>query len=124
MSDRMKKVFGFCLLIFCLAACFIPLFLSVNHAAMVFHGTEENQYALHDIQTEHNGMVNVNTANGEQLQTLPGIGQKYSLRIISEREKNGPYYYPEDLESVSGIGPQTLRKFRPMIDMRLSEGEN
>ena len=34
---------------------------------------------------------------------------------MEEREKNGPFYYPEDLMNVKGIGEKTLEKLLPHI---------
>jgi competence protein ComEA len=48
--------------------------------------------------------VNLNTATLEELMTLDGIGQKVAERILSFREKNGPFQNPEDLMMVKGVG--------------------
>ena len=45
-----------------------------------------------------------------ELDTLPGVGEVIAQRIIEEREENGPFYYPEDLMNVKGIGEKTLEK--------------
>ena len=87
--------------------------------------TGENRgWILETIETEKNGGIKINKADAETLQKLPGIGPAYAERMIAEERENGPYYYPEDLEGVSGIGPQTLERFRQMIDMTLDEGGN
>lgn len=39
-----------------------------------------------------------------------GVGEVIAQRIIEEREENGPFYYPEDLMNVKGIGEKTLEK--------------
>lgn len=54
------------------------------------------------------GLVNINTADAQTLQTLPGIGEKRARDIVADRAANGPYRYPEDLTRVSGIGEETL----------------
>ena len=56
------------------------------------------------------GPVAVNTADADELDTLPGVGEVIAQRIIEEREENGPFYYPEDLMNVKGIGEKTLEK--------------
>ena len=61
--------------------------------------------------------VAVNTATAAQLQRLPSIGPKTAARIISFREKNGPFARLEDLLEVKGIGPATLEKIRPQVTL-------
>ena len=61
------------------------------------------------------GKVNVNTADAQTLQTLPGIGEKRAADIVADREANGPYRYPEDLTRVKGIGEETLAGFLEYI---------
>lgn len=56
------------------------------------------------------GQININTASAEELDELPGIGPVKAAAIISWREENGPFRYPEDLVRVSGIGEKTLEK--------------
>lgn len=54
--------------------------------------------------------VNINTANVEQLQTLPNIGQVKAEAIVKERKANGPFKSVEDLTRVKGIGVKTVEK--------------
>ena len=61
------------------------------------------------------GPVAVNSADADELDTLPGVGEVIAQRIIEEREENGPFYYPEDLMNVNGIGEKTLEKLLPHI---------
>ena len=56
------------------------------------------------------GQININTATAEELDELPGIGPVKAAAIISWREENGPFRYPEELIRVSGIGEKTLEK--------------
>lgn len=57
---------------------------------------------------EATGKININTAGLEELQTLPGIGEKRAQAILDDRETNGPFRIPEDLTRVSGIGEGIL----------------
>jgi len=52
--------------------------------------------------------VDLNTANVEELDTLPGIGPKTAQAIVEYRETHGPFTSPEDLLQVRGIGPRKL----------------
>lgn len=54
------------------------------------------------------GKININTADSETLQTLPGIGEKRAEDIIAYREAHGPFRIAEDLTRVKGIGESIL----------------
>ena len=61
------------------------------------------------------GLVDLNTADAEELMLLPGIGEVLSARIIETREANGPFETKEDVLAVSGIGEATYEKIAPYI---------
>lgn len=54
--------------------------------------------------------VNINTANLQQLMTLPGIGEVLAQRILDYREEHGPFQSPGELLNVSGIGETKLQE--------------
>src|SRR5262245_16585385 len=60
------------------------------------------------------GLVDLNRATAAELDRLPGIGPKRAQQIIDERAKR-PFTSVEDLRRVSGIGPKTLEKLRPLV---------
>lgn len=59
-----------------------------------------------------------NRAPPEELERLPGIGPVLARRIVARRERDGPFRRPSDLLAVSGIGPRTLERIRPHLDLR------
>lgn len=61
------------------------------------------------------GKVNINTANADQLRTLPGIGPVTAQRVIEHRTKNGPFKKVEDLMSVKGIGQKRFSVLKDRI---------
>ncbi len=59
--------------------------------------------------------ININTANLEELDTLPGIGPKIAQAIVENRLRVGEFSSPEDLLQVPGIGPKKLAAILPHI---------
>lgn len=62
-----------------------------------------------------NGLVNINTATAEQLQTLPGIGQAKANAIVAYRENNGNFSSIEDLRKVPGIKEGVFGQVQSLI---------
>lgn len=62
-----------------------------------------------------NGMVNLNTATAEELDTLSGIGEVLAQRIIEYRTENNGFSTIEELMEVKGIGEKTFEKNRDRI---------
>ncbi len=53
--------------------------------------------------------INLNLANAEVLQYIPGIGPDKSRKIIKEREKVGQFSDIEQLLAIPGIGEKILQ---------------
>jgi competence protein ComEA len=64
------------------------------------------------------GLININTATLEQLDSLPGIGPAIAQRIIDYREKMGGFKAAEEITEVSGIGEATLAKIKDLITVQ------
>jgi competence protein ComEA len=63
------------------------------------------------------GLVDINSATLEQLDTLPDIGPITAQAIIDYRNANGPFSKPEDIIDVSGIGQATFDKIKDLISV-------
>lgn len=63
------------------------------------------------------GLININTADVEQLQQLPGIGEVLAQRIVDYREENGPFVSISELTNVSGIGLDRLDQIMDYITL-------
>jgi competence ComEA-like helix-hairpin-helix protein len=62
--------------------------------------------------------ININIAPARELERLPGIGQGLAERIISHREKFGPFRRPEHLIIVRGISDKRFRALRDLITVQ------
>lgn len=62
--------------------------------------------------------ININRANSEELESLPGIGPALAARIVESRRSEGPFRTVDELERVSGIGPVLLERLRPLVRVR------
>ena len=61
------------------------------------------------------GVVNLNTASVDELDSLPGVGPATAQRIVEYRELSGPFKKPEDLMSVSGIGEKKFADLKSRV---------
>lgn len=60
-------------------------------------------------------LININTAEQAQLESLPGVGEATAKAIISYREKNGGFAAIEDIMNVSGIKEGRFEALREFI---------
>lgn len=61
------------------------------------------------------GLININTADEKELDSLPGVGPSTAKRIIEYRETEGAFQKPEDLKKVKGIGDGKYNKLKDKI---------
>lgn len=73
---------------------------------LVINYSEEVAPEVHALENSdvEDGKININTATKEELETLTGIGDTLSQRIIEYREEQGKFNSIEDIKSVKGIG--------------------
>lgn len=69
--------------------------------------------------------IDPNTASAASLRRLGGIGPVRAEAIVRHRRQAPPgrpaYRYAEDLQVVSGIGPETVKRIRPDLALPASQ---
>ena len=60
-------------------------------------------------------LININTADAIELETLPGVGPSTAAAIVRFRTEQGNFVTIEDLLQVSGIGPAKFAQMEPYI---------
>ena len=61
------------------------------------------------------GVIDLNTASVELLETLPGIGEVRANAIVDYRQQNGCFQSISDVTNVTGIGPTTYENIRHLV---------
>jgi len=81
--------------------------------------SEEAQPSLdtgqRNLDVDTGTLININTANQEELESLPGIGSVRAQAIIAYRTQNGFFLTIEDLLKVDGIGETTFNELKALI---------
>lgn len=60
-------------------------------------------------------LVNINTADKDELMMVKGIGEATAEKIIAYREENGCFERVDQLMEINGIGEKKLEQFRPFV---------
>ena len=81
------------------------------------HGEKPKQISDGGISSSSGDVININTANLEQLMKISGVGKTKAEAIISYREKNGDFKKKEDITKVKGIGKATFEKIKDKIEV-------
>ncbi len=63
-------------------------------------------------------VLDINRASAEDFAKLPGIGPKLAQRIVTFREKHGPFHRVEDLMAIRGVGLKKWKAIRPYVEVR------
>ncbi len=67
------------------------------------------------ISDEDDEVININTADIDELMNIKGIGRSKAKAIIEYREKNGNFNSIDDIKNVDGIGDSLFEKIKMYI---------
>lgn len=70
------------------------------------------------VSTRSEGIVDVNRASVDELESLPGIGPALAGRIVEARRGRGRFRTVDELIEVPGIGPAVLERIRARVAVR------
>ena len=86
-----------------------PIFSTPPAHQSIVAGSPVDAERLHVREEPDLGKIEINTATGKELQSVPGIGPVMAARIIAAR----PFGSADDLKKVSGIGDKKYETIRP-----------
>lgn len=72
-------------------------------------------HADSDSQRSERGVVNINTAQVDELARLPGVGPAKAEAILRTRERLGGFRHVRQIVHVRGIGRATYRRLHEML---------
>ena len=107
---------------FALTVAFLAVFFFVDFGAEkdVFPSFSVAVTGAAEKKTEEIRTVNINAASCEELETLPGVGEKLAGKIVLWRQENGPFTQKEDLLLVDGLSEKIYYELVDHITLRAS----
>lgn len=64
---------------------------------------------------QDNDLININTADKNELEKIPGVGPVTAQKILDYREENGYFNSIEELKNINGIGEKTFENMKEKI---------
>ena len=124
-EERNGRVCGVYLVLAALTVLFAVSIAFLHKTS--YEGTAHGDYTVSvqektdEITAPTRVLVNVNTADAEELETLTGIGPSLAQAIVDYRAGHGAFRSAEDLLLVKGIGEAKLEGFRAEITLEEEE---
>lgn len=69
-------------------------------------------------------LLDLNRANADELEALPGIGAVLAQRVIAFRQSAGGFRTIEDLRAVKGIGAKKFDRLKSLVTVSAKDQKN
>jgi len=93
----------------------VPYKIYTENGEEISNNINNNTEVMYSSSSSISGKININTANANILQTLPGIGPVLSERILEYRNQNGLFGIIDDIKDVSGIAEKKFEGIKDLI---------
>lgn len=74
-----------------------------------------NENEIYNYVAGDEDRININMADANSLQTIPGIGPSKAKKIIEYRNINGPFKSIDEIKNISGIGEKTFNNIKDFL---------
>lgn len=116
MRYKAGKIFFLLVCLFLCTACGRQTAVFEPGKETVWMQREENvSEKTEPIEEKKPQIVNINSADAEELMTLPGIGKVRAAAIIEHRQREGEFKTIEDIMNVKGIKTGIFSKINSLI---------
>ena len=68
--------------------------------------------------------IDLNRADRAELLQLPGVGPSLAQKIETYRREHGHFRSVNDLAEIEGVGPKTLERLRPLVQVKFELARN
>jgi len=114
-TEELKKLWGMNDSIFNAIFPYLIIKLDNNQANQKNYSNSYKNSHYHQKEEKKIEMVELNTADTNQLIALPGIGSSFASRIIKYRKRLGGFYNKEQLKEIYGLNKELYDKISPYI---------
>ena len=93
--------------------------MSIKNCLSVFSAIFLTATLFMSLPVVAEGKLDLNRANAEQLEKLPGIGKVLAAEIVADRSNNGAFESVEDLSRISGISSRLIANIYDLVLVRV-----
>lgn len=90
---------------------YLPAFANSNS----YQPPTKTRHVQQKFVDNNSPLINLNLANQQELEFLPGIGPALAKRIVDYRSQQGSFASVEDLRKISGIGEKKFEQLKDLV---------